>query len=121
MLGLGASNQRSARRFARPIHRLSKTASAVAAGDLNVRSEVTGSDEIGALSTAFNRMTEDLARSYGTLERRISERTRELEAVRDLLDAFFRISTSRLDPDNIDKTYDSAAAILLSVGLTTWR
>ena len=62
-------------------------------------------------------MTEELARSYATLERRISERTRDLEAVRDLLDAFFRISTSRLDPDNIDKTFDSRAAVLLPAGL----
>ena len=41
VLGLGASNA-IARRFARPIRRLAKTSSAVAAGDLNVRSEVTG-------------------------------------------------------------------------------
>ena len=51
-------------------------------------------------------MTEQLARSHADLERRIAERTRDLEAVRDLLDAFFRIFTSRLDPDNIDRTFD---------------
>jgi signal transduction histidine kinase len=82
VLGLGASNA-IARRFARPIHQLAKTASAVASGDLNVRGEVTGSDEIGALSKAFNRMTEDLARSYGTLERRISERTSEIRRLNE--------------------------------------
>ena len=70
-LGLAASNA-IARRFARPIRRLARTSAAVAAGDLSVRSEVTSSDEIGALSTAFNRMTEELARSHATLERRIS-------------------------------------------------
>jgi PAS domain S-box-containing protein len=114
-LGLGASNA-IARRFARPIRRLARTSAAVAAGDLSVRSEVTGSDEIGALSTAFNRMTEDLSRSYATLEGRIHERTRELEAVRDLLDAFFRISTSQLDPDNIDKTFDSVLRFCSQLG-----
>ncbi len=114
-LGLGASNA-IARRFARPIRRLAKTSAAVAAGDLCVRSEVTSSDEIGALSTAFNRMTEELARSYATLERRISERTRDLEAVRDLLDAFFRISTSRQDPDNIEKTFDSVLRFCSRLG-----
>ena len=61
-------------------------------------------------------MTEDLARSYGTLERRISERTRDLEAVRDLLDAFFRISTSQLDPDNIDRTFDSVLRFCSQLG-----
>jgi two-component system NtrC family sensor kinase len=114
-LGLGAANA-IARRVARPIRRLAKTSSAVAAGDLSVRSEVTSTDEIGALGTAFNRMTEDLERSYGTLERRISARTRELEAVRDLLDAFFRISTSQLDPSNIDKTYDSVLRFCSQLG-----
>ena len=63
LLGLGASNA-IARRFARPIRRLARTSAAVAAGDLSVRSEVNSSDEIGALSTAFNRMTEELARSH---------------------------------------------------------
>ena len=61
-------------------------------------------------------MTEDLARSYGTLERRISERTRDLEAVRDLLDAFFHISTSQLDPENIDRTFDSVLRFCSQLG-----
>ena len=61
-------------------------------------------------------MTEELERSYATLERRISERTRDLEAARDLLDAFFRISTSRLDPDNIDKTLDSVLRFCSRLG-----
>jgi PAS domain S-box-containing protein len=115
LLGLGASNA-IARRFARPIRRLARTSAAVAAGDLNARSEVHSSDEIGGLSVAFNRMTEELARSYTTLERRISERTHDLEAVRDLLDAFFRISISRPDPDNIDRTYDSVLRFCSKLG-----
>jgi signal transduction histidine kinase len=115
VLGLGASNA-IARRFARPIKRLARSAAAVAAGDLKVRSLVSSSDEIGGLSLAFNRMTEELARSYGTLETRISERTRDLEAVRDRLDAFFRISTSRMDPHNIDKTYDSVLRFCSQLG-----
>jgi two-component system, NtrC family, sensor kinase len=114
-LGLGASNA-IARRFARPIRHLARTSAAIAAGDLSVRTLVNSSDEIGALSTAFNQMTEDLSRSYATLERRISERTRDLEAVRDLLDAFFHISTSKLDPDNIDKTFDSVLRFCSQLG-----
>ena len=115
VLGLGASNL-IARRFASPIRRLARTSAAVAAGDLSVRSEVTSSDEIGALSTVFNHMTEELARSQATLERRISERTHDLEAVRDLLDAFFRISTSHLDADNFEKTLDSVLRFCSRLG-----
>jgi two-component system NtrC family sensor kinase len=114
-LGLAASNA-IARQFARPIRRLARSSAAIAAGDLSVRTEVNSSDEIGALSTAFNQMTEDLSRSYATLERRISERTRDLEAVRDLLDAFFHISTSKQDPDNIDKTFDSVLRFCSQLG-----
>ena len=115
LLGLGASNA-IARRVARPIRHLARTSAAVAAGDLTARSRVDSSDELGELSLAFNRMTDELARSQTTLERRISERTRALVAVRDLLDAFFRISTSRLDPDNIDKTFDSVLRFCSELG-----
>ncbi len=115
LLGLLASNV-IARQVARPIRRLARTAAAVAAGDLSARSAVTSTDEIGALSKAFNRMTEDLSRSYASLELKISDRTHELVAVRDLLDAFFRISTSRQDPDNIEKTFDSVLHFCAQLG-----
>ncbi len=115
LLGVGASNA-IARRFARPIRHLARTSAAVAAGDLTARSRVDSSDELGELSLAFNQMTDELARSQTTLERRISARTRALEAVRDLLDAFFQISTSRLDPDNIDKTFDSVLRFCSDLG-----
>jgi two-component system, NtrC family, sensor kinase len=115
LLGLGASNA-IARRVARPIRHLARTSAAVTAGDLSARSRVDSSDELGDLSLAFDRMTDELARAQTTLERRISERTRALEAVRDLLDAFFRISTSRLDPDNIEKTFDSVLRFCSELG-----
>ncbi len=115
VLGLGASNL-IARRFANPIRQLAKTSSAVAAGDLSVRSSVSSSDELGALSRAFNHMTEELERSHSDLEQRISDRTRDLEAARDMLDAFFRISTSRQDPDNFEKTLDSVLRFCSRLG-----
>ncbi len=115
LLGLGTSNA-IARRVARPIRHLARTSATVAAGDLTARSQVDSSDELGDLSLAFNRMTDELARSQSTLERRIAERTHALVASRDLLDAFFRISTSRLDPDNIDKTFDSVLRFCSELG-----
>ncbi len=115
LIGLATSNL-IARGFSRPIRRLARTARAVAGGDLAVRSEITSRDEIGELGLVFNRMTEELGRSRANLEARIHERTRELEAVRDLLDAFFRISTSRLDAQNIDKTFDSVLRFCSQLG-----
>jgi signal transduction histidine kinase len=67
-----------ARRFTRPVIALARTATAVAAGNLDARVTVTSSDEVGTLGTTFNRMTEELAVSYATLEQRVAERTREL-------------------------------------------
>jgi signal transduction histidine kinase len=115
LIGLLASNV-IARQVARPIRRLARTAAAVASGDYTARAPVTSDDEIGALNAAFNRMTGDLARSYESLERKVSDRTRELVAVRDLLDAFFQISTSRQDPNNIEKTFDSVLRFCAQLG-----
>lgn len=96
VLGLGASNA-IARRFARPIRRLARTAGAVAAGDLSVRSEVASADEIGALGLAFNVMTEELERSYADLEARIAERTDALARSELALREQTRILQSVLD------------------------
>ncbi|MHB1561246.1 MAG: GAF domain-containing protein [Isosphaeraceae bacterium] len=114
-LGLVASNA-IARRFAAPIKRLARTSAAVAAGDLTVRSDVASTDEIGGLGRAFNRMTEELQRSYSQLENRIAERTVALERARDLLDALFQISTSRMEPENIDRTYDAVLKFCSDLG-----
>ena len=115
VLGLGASNW-IARRFASPIHQLAKSSAAVAAGDLSVRARSGRPMSSARSSSAFNHMTEELERAHSELERRISERTRDLESARDMLDAFFRISTSHLGPDNFDKTLDSVLRFCSQLG-----
>ncbi|AMV37986.1 ATP-binding protein [Planctomyces sp. SH-PL62] len=114
-LGLAASYV-LARQHTRPIRRLADVAEAVADGRLDTPIAVTSNDEIGVLESSFARMTEQLARSHGDLEARIHERTRDLEAVRDLLDAFFRISTSRLDSGTLDRTFDSVLEFCSRLG-----
>jgi len=51
----------------------------VRTGDFTVRAESTGADEIGQLGQAFNFMLDDLARLYGSLEKQVAEKTRDLE------------------------------------------
>lgn len=77
-----------AKKFTQPILDLADSAAAVASGNLNVRAPVRSADELGMLARAFNRMTEQLASSYATLERRVAERTAQLEATSKELEAF---------------------------------
>ena len=62
-----------------PIARLVEAAKRVRTGDFHVRTANTGPDEIGQLGQAFNFMIDDLARLYGSLEKQVAEKTRDLE------------------------------------------
>jgi signal transduction histidine kinase len=50
----------AAARVTRPVERLAHAAQEVAAGNWNVRVDVSGSDELGQLADSFNRMTTEL-------------------------------------------------------------
>ncbi len=62
-----------------PVVRLTQTAEKIAGGDFNVQAQVESGDEIGTLAGTFNRMTQQLRDFIGTLESRVTERTRNLE------------------------------------------
>lgn len=47
-------------------------------GNLAVRTDYTGEDELGRLGQSFNRMTEELAKLYQNLEARVEQKTAEL-------------------------------------------
>jgi two-component system sensor kinase len=79
-----------ARRLASPITRLTHTANQFANGDLKVRAHIRGGNEIGVLATAFNGMAQSIGERQTqltefnqTLERRVIERTREMQQARD--------------------------------------
>lgn len=57
-----------ARQITEPLQRLAEGAGAVAAGEMDVRIEKVGDDEIGTLVEAFNRMLDDLSTSRQALE-----------------------------------------------------
>jgi two-component sensor histidine kinase/HAMP domain-containing protein len=65
---------------------LTNTANRVAKqGLLDVRIELHDTDEIGQLATAFNTMLEHLRDAQESLERRVTERTRELQLLNQQL------------------------------------
>ncbi len=76
-----------------PIHELHRGTKVLASGDYNYKIEVKNKDEIGELSTAFNRMAGDLKESYTKLEEynhqledKVAQRTAELVTKNDQLE-----------------------------------
>ena len=67
------------RQAIQPISDLTEAAASIAAGDLTRVATIQSDDEIGSLARAFNSMTTQLRESIANLERRIAERTRDLE------------------------------------------
>ncbi|MBP6209162.1 MAG: GAF domain-containing protein [Anaerolineales bacterium] len=61
-----------------PLNKLQKYAVALSEGDLNIQAPIQSQDEIGNLAEAFNKMTSQLRDSIGTLEQRVSDRTKAL-------------------------------------------
>ena len=59
--------------IARPVVYLARSATRIAAGDLDLTVQATGPDEIGALARSFNSMTARLREMIGGLERRVVE------------------------------------------------
>lgn len=71
------------RRMTGPIQLLTQGARRIGSGDLGLRLAIKSGDELEALGDQFNRMAAHLRDSYATLERKVIERTSELEKARD--------------------------------------
>jgi signal transduction histidine kinase/CheY-like chemotaxis protein len=68
-----------ARRMVVPIRALVSGAARIGSGDLGQRISIRSGDEFEILGAQFNSMATQLQDSYATLERKVDERTRELE------------------------------------------
>lgn len=55
------------RNIAKPLHRLSRTAERIGAGELTARADIETDDEIGQLAVSFNRMTGQLNETFQAL------------------------------------------------------
>ncbi|MCZ2126926.1 MAG: GAF domain-containing protein [Anaerolineales bacterium] len=65
-----------------PLEQLTKVAEEISSGNLDVTASAASSDEVGALAHTVNRMTRQLRDTYDNLEKRITERTIDLEIAR---------------------------------------
>jgi len=68
-----------------PIHKLHIGTEIVGRGNLDYRVGMNTKDEIGQLSRAFDKMSEDLTESYKQLEEKVQERTAELSSTNEKL------------------------------------
>jgi len=75
----------SAKNFLKPIKELINKISIISNGNLDLKIKIKTGDEIEELANAFNKMTFKLKELYTTLEKRVVERTKELENSRDLV------------------------------------
>jgi GAF domain-containing protein/HAMP domain-containing protein len=66
----------------RPIARLTQTAEEISSGNYQAQAQVEANDEIGTLAVSFNRMTNQLNETLINLEKRVAERTADLEMAR---------------------------------------
>jgi GAF domain-containing protein/HAMP domain-containing protein len=90
----------STRTIVNPITTLVGATQRIAAGDLRAEVPTERGDEIGALARAFARMADEIRAMVGTLEERVAERTRNLEAAAEVS----RTTTTILDPDELIQT-----------------
>jgi signal transduction histidine kinase/CheY-like chemotaxis protein len=89
--------------IARPVEQLADLATEIARGNLEVRSGLRSSDEIGELARAFDLMTEKLAEAADKLQnysaslaREVAERTEELCQAKELAEAAGRAKSEFL-------------------------
>jgi signal transduction histidine kinase len=78
LLAAGIVSVWFARRLTTPLQALTRAASRASGGDLSVRVETHGGDEVGRLTDVFNGMTTALESLTQSLELRVKERTHAL-------------------------------------------
>jgi nitrate/nitrite-specific signal transduction histidine kinase len=101
-----------ARRLSVPLLKLTETATAIAAGDLDRRANIKSRDEVGALATAFNNMTDQLKTLIGNLEERVDERTQILERRSLELQTAAQVARDASIAQNIESLLERAAILL---------
>jgi len=85
------------RRITTPLLLLHEGVDMLRQGELEYRIDIQTGDEFGDLASTFNTMAIQIQEMVGSLERRVAERTRGLQAAAEVS----RATTSVLDPDQL--------------------
>ncbi len=84
------------RALGRDLKELGEVAQKIGSGDYRARVQVQSRDEIGTLAESLNVMGTLLERSYGDLEKRVKERTDELDKALLARDRFLSVASHEL-------------------------
>lgn len=100
------------RRVILPLNEMTRVARRVAVRDFQVSVAQRGEGEIGELADAMNSMVDEISHSYGVLEARVEEKTRELAHNQRTLALLYRIKQKLSDAPPSESTF---AAVLEDV------
>lgn len=78
-----------------PLTKLATSVSQFSSGNWDVRTDIKREDEVGQLANSFNQMAADLSVLYQSLEKKVEERTRQLQTSGEL--SQLSVSASDLD------------------------
>lgn len=93
-----------------PLHRLREGLRRAEAGDLSVRVAAEGSGEFSELAAGFNHMAQTLQSMYHGLERKVAEKTRDLQAERSRLAALYEVSSFLIESHPLEQLAQGFAA-----------
>jgi GAF domain-containing protein len=95
-----------------PLERLTLTAKEFAMGNLGAEASVDTQDEIGTLAGTLNTMAATLRGLVGSLEERVSDRTRELERQTLRLKAAAEVARDAASANSLQELLDSSASLI---------
>lgn len=84
-------------RIERPLNQLTQAAHKLGQGDYNQRVKVDGEDELNLLGEVFNQMSESIENSHNQLEKRVQDRTAELNQNNITLEFLFNVARKIID------------------------
>ena len=104
------------RRFTAPIMRLREGVEQIGSGHLTHQVTIETADEVGDLAQRFNQMADQLRSSYDELERKVAEKTHDLQVRADRLRTLTHLNqliSESLDMDTALHEISQAAASLI--------